>query len=225
MGTIPRTIMSKEYKLHCFAQSGSAYKVALMLACSGVDWEPVFVDFFHGQTRGADWRTSVNEMGEVPVLEHAGITLTQSGVILDYLADHLGTFGAQSENERREILRWILFDNHKFTSYIASYRYFRSFATTPQHPEVQKFLRGRVEAAYSIVETHLAENEYMVGKRPTIADLSLAGYVFYPAEETSFDLPAAYPNIARWTQRIANLPGWKDPYELMPGERIAPRNV
>ncbi|WP_213307975.1 glutathione S-transferase family protein [Paraburkholderia sacchari] len=217
--------MSKEYKLHCFAQSGSAYKVALMLACSGVDWEPVFVDFFHGQTRGADWRASTNEMGEVPVLEHAGNTLTQSGVILDYLADRLGTFAAQNENEKREILRWILFDNHKFTSYIASYRYFRSFATTPQHPEVQKFLKGRAEAAYSIVETHLAQNEYIVGKRPTIADLSLAGYVFYPAEETGFDLPSAYPNIARWAQRIANLPGWKDPYELMPGERIAPRNV
>ncbi|MDR3099555.1 MAG: glutathione S-transferase C-terminal domain-containing protein [Paraburkholderia sp.] len=217
--------MSKEYKLHCFAQSGNSYKAALMLACSGADWEPVFVDFFHGQTRGVDWRASTNEMGEVPVLEHAGNTLTQSGVILDYLADRLGKFGAQSEDEKREILRWILFDNHKFTSYIATYRYFRCFATPAPHPEVQKYLKGRAEAAYSIVDAHLARNEYMVGARPTIADLSLAGYAFYPAEETSIDLAAAYPNIARWAQRIADLPGWKGPYELMPGERIAPRNA
>ncbi|HKU00681.1 MAG TPA: glutathione S-transferase [Paraburkholderia sp.] len=217
--------MSKEYKLHCFAQSGNAYKVALMLACSGADWEPVFVDFFGGQTRGADWRGTTNEMGEVPVLEHEGHQLTQSGVILDYLADRLGKFGAQSESEKREILRWMLFDNHKFTSYLATYRYFRAFATPAPHPEVQKYLKGRVEAAYSIVETHLAHNDYMVGKRPTIADLSLAGYAFYPAEETGFDLPVTHPNIARWAQRIANLPGWKEPYALMPGERIAPRNV
>jgi len=217
--------MSKEYRLHCFAQSGNAYKVALMLACSGVDWEPVFVDFFNGQTRGADWRGNTNEMGEVPVLEHGGNTLTQSGVILDYLADRLGKFGAQNENEKREILRWMLYDNHKFTSYLATYRYFRSFATPAPHPEVQAYLKGRVHAAYSIVETHLARHEYMVGNRPTIADFSLAGYVFYPAEETGIDLPVTHPNIARWAQRIASLPGWKDPYALMPGERIAPRNI
>jgi glutathione S-transferase len=39
------------FKLHCFAQSGNAYKVALMLALSGADWEPVCVDFFNGATR------------------------------------------------------------------------------------------------------------------------------------------------------------------------------
>lgn len=217
--------MGKEYTLHCFAQSGSSYKVALMLACSGVDWEPVFVDFFKGQTRGADWRASTNEMGEVPVLEHAGHTLTQSGVILDYLADRLGKFGAHNESEKREILRWILFDNHKFTSYLATYRFLRAFGPAAPNADVMKYLKGRVEAAYSIVETHLAHNEYIVGERPTIADFSLAGYVFYPADETGFDLLATYPNIARWAQRIASLPGWKDPYALMPGERIAPRYV
>jgi glutathione S-transferase len=217
--------MSKEYKLHGFAQSGSAYKVALMLTCSGVEWEPVFVDFFNGQTREPDWRDKVNEMGEAPVLEHAGLKLSQSGVILDYLANHLGTFGVQSESEKREVLRWILFDNHKFTSYLATYRYFRSFAPRPAHPEVMNFLKGRVDAAYAIVDSHLAHNAYIVGNRPTIADISLAGYVYYPADETGIDLPVTYPNIARWAQRIAELPGWKGPYELLPGERIAPRNI
>lgn len=52
-----------EYTLHCFAESGNAYKVALMLELTGQDWAPVFVDFFHGQTRGQDWRDAVNEQG------------------------------------------------------------------------------------------------------------------------------------------------------------------
>ena len=57
------------YKLHCFCQSGNSYKAALYLNCAGLDWEPVFVDFFKGATRDAKWRESVNEMGEAPVLE------------------------------------------------------------------------------------------------------------------------------------------------------------
>jgi len=50
-----------DYKLHCFAESGNAYKAALMLELTGQDWQPVFVDFFHGQTREQTWRDEVNE--------------------------------------------------------------------------------------------------------------------------------------------------------------------
>jgi glutathione S-transferase len=59
--------MSAEYQLYCFAQSGNAYRVALMLNLIGADWEPIFVDFFvGGETRTAKYRTEINEMGEVP---------------------------------------------------------------------------------------------------------------------------------------------------------------
>jgi glutathione S-transferase len=56
----------------------------------------------------------------------------------------------------------------------------------------------------------------MLGDRPTIADFSLAGYVYYPAEETGFDVEATFPAIDAWRRRLAALPGWKPPYELMP---------
>ena len=67
-------------KLHCFGESGNAYKVALTLALSESDWEPVYVDFFNGETRGAAFR-ALNVMGEVPVMEDGEQILTQSGVI------------------------------------------------------------------------------------------------------------------------------------------------
>ncbi|HEX5997799.1 MAG TPA: glutathione S-transferase N-terminal domain-containing protein, partial [Hyphomicrobiaceae bacterium] len=81
-----------QYKLHCFAQSGNSYKVALYLACAGLEFEPVFVDFFNGQARDPKWRETVNEMGEAPVLEDGATKLAQSGVILTYLADKTGKF-------------------------------------------------------------------------------------------------------------------------------------
>lgn len=210
------------YKLHCFCQSGNSYKAALYLNCAGIDWEPVFVDFFKGATRDAKWRESVNEMGEAPVLETDGRKLSQSGVILTYLSEMTDTFAPENESERMEALRWMLFDNHKFTSYLATYRFLKAFAQPAPDTSVLAFLKGRFDAAAAIVDKHLAKSKFMVGDKPTTADFSLAGYVYYPVEEHGYDWAKTHPGIHAWTERLRALPGWKDPYELMPGERIAP---
>jgi glutathione S-transferase len=202
-----------EYQLYGFGESGNSYKAALMLELSGCDWSLIPVDFFAGVTRQEPFRRDVNAMGEAPVLLHDGRSLTQSGVILDYLAERTGRFGARGEDERREILRWILFDNHKFTGAYAPLRFLRGLQRK-EESEVTDFLRGRARNAFGIVDKHLEGRSFIVADRPTIADLSLAGYVYYD-EETGIPL-SDYPHIAAWAARIAALPGWKHPYELMP---------
>lgn len=202
-----------EYKLYCFGESGNAYKAALMLELCGLEWEPRKVEFFTGETRTPEYRQAVNEMGEVPVLEHGNLRLTQSGVILDYLSGQAGRFGAESDDERREIWRWILFDNHKLTSYIGTMRFLLQFARTGETP-VTEFLRGRAIAALKIVDRHLAETEFMAAGRPTVADLSLCGYLYF-GDELTIDL-GDYQNVQGWLGRIAALPGWRHPYDLMP---------
>jgi glutathione S-transferase len=216
------------YKLYGFAQSGNTYKVAMMLQALRQPWEAVHVpfgEFVSGLTRSDAWRQEVNPMGEVPVLQEAdGRRFTQSGAILTRLARKHGAFGGATEDEQDEVLRWMLFDNHKFTSFLATWRFMKSFAPTAADPALEKFLRGRVSSAFDIVEKHLATREWMVGKQPTIADMSLAGYLYYPAEESGYDIARDYPAMARWLDRLQqNLPGWKPPYELLPGERVAPK--
>jgi glutathione S-transferase len=212
-----------EFRLHGFCQSGNAYKAALMLALSGAEWEPVFVDYFNGETRTPEWRERVNAMGEVPVLEHGAKRLSQSGVILTYLARTLGKFGADSEDERSEILRWLLFDNHKYTSYFATYRFLYSLAPQPGDPAVMAFLKARADSAFAVADKHLAAQPFLVGGRPTIADISLAGYMFFPEEEHGYDFAASHPGIHAWTERLKALPGWQDPYALLPGEKFLAR--
>jgi glutathione S-transferase len=202
-----------EYVLYCFAQSGNAYKPALMLSLCGADWEPRWVDFFNGEARTPQYR-AINEMGEVPVLEHAGKRLSQSGVILDYLVGKLQRYGWNNDEERREILRWLLWDNHKLTSYIATLRYLLLFAKTGETP-VTEFLRARMKGALKVLERHLASNEFALPDRPSIADLSMCGYLYWP-DEYGLDL-SEYPNVDAWLKRIAALPGWVHPYKLMPG--------
>jgi glutathione S-transferase len=202
-----------EYTLHCFAQSGNAYKPALALQLAGADWAPRFVDYFNGETRTPAYR-AINVMGEVPVLEHGELRLSQSGVILDYLAGTLGRFGPADAAERREVLRWLLFDNHKLTSYTATCRFMRTFAKDPD-PAVQAEFRRRAETAWSILNEHLADRRYVVGDRLTIADLSLCGYLYWP-DEIGVDWNV-YPSLRDWLERIRSEPRWVHPYELMPG--------
>jgi glutathione S-transferase len=208
--------MMAEYVLHCFAQSGNAYKPALMLELAGADWAPRFVDYFNGETRTPAYR-AINVMGEVPVLLHRGAVLSQSGVILDYLAETLGQFGPANADERREVLRWLLFDNHKLTSYTATYRFMRVLAKDPD-PAVMAEFRRRAEAAWGVLDAHLRGRRYVAGDRLTIADLSLAAYLFFD-DEIGVDW-SVYPAIRDWLDRIRSEPRWVHPYKLMPGHPL-----
>ncbi|SLN63506.1 Disulfide-bond oxidoreductase YfcG [Pseudoruegeria aquimaris] len=204
-------------KLHCFGESGHSYKAALTLELMGLDWEPVFVDFFNGEARSESYR-GLNEMGEAPVLidEEAGLTLTQSGVIQDYLVEKTGKFGGETPEERREILRWILWDNHKLSSQAGVTRFLMNFLPEDKRPaEVIAFLQGRLKSALSVLEAHLDGRDWIVAGRPTIADFTCCSYLYYP-EPFGFDR-ADWPNIDRWLSAISGLEGWKHPYDLMPG--------
>jgi len=211
-----------EYTLHCFAQSGNAYRVALMLNLMGADWKPAYVDFFQkGLPRTPEWRAEINEMGEVPVLDHNGKRLTQSGVILTYLSDLTGKFKPNGEDEKLEALRWIIFDNQKLNGYLGPYRFLKNFAKPAGDPAAMAFLKGRIDNSLNILEKRLARSPFVIGDRPTIADISLVGYLYYPAEEFGFDIAATHPNIAAWLDRMKALPGWEHPYKLMPGYPMA----
>ncbi len=207
-----------EYQLYCFAQSGNCYRVALMLNLVGADWEPIFVDFFKGgETRTPKYRAEVNEMGEAPVLVHGTKKLSQSAVCLTYLAERTGKFAPQGEDERLEALRWIIFDNQKVNGFLGPYRFLKTLARPAGDPAVLAFLKGRIDGNLAVLDKRLSGRSFMLGERPTIADISLVGYLYYPAEEFGFDIPGTYPAIAKWLDRVKALPGWEHPYKLMPG--------
>jgi len=207
-------------KLHCFGESGNAYKAALALQLSGLDWEPVKVDFFGGETRTPEYRASVNAMGEAPVMIDGDLRLTQSGVIQDYVSEKSGKFGGKDNAERREILRWVLWDNHKLSSMAGVTRFLMNFLPADKRPaEVIAFNQGRLKGAYAVLNDHLEGRDWIVGDGVTNADLSCCGYLYYP-EPFGFDRKD-FPHIDTWLTRIAAQPGWKHPYDLMPGNPSA----
>ncbi|MBE1296957.1 glutathione S-transferase family protein [Phycobacter azelaicus] len=201
-------------KLHCFGESGNAYKAALALELSGLEWEPVYVDFFAGVNRSPEFR-EMNVMGEAPILEDGDMRLTQSGAIQQYITDKSGKFGGAPE-DKYEVLRWVLWDNHKLSSQAGMTRFLMNFLPEDKRPDqVIGFMQGRLKAAYATLNAHLEGREWIVGDGITNADLSCCGYLYYP-EPFGFDR-AEWPHIDAWLTRLSETPGWKHPYDLMPG--------
>lgn len=201
--------------LYCFGESGNAYKAALTMQLAGYAWTPRFVDFFGGETRTPAFR-ALNPMGEVPVLVEGDLTLSQSGAIQFHVAQATGKLGGSTPAEQAEVLRWVLWDNHKLSSQAGMVRFLMNFLPPEKRPEpVIAFLQGRLKAVYDTLNRHLDGRGWIVGDAPTIADCACAGYLYYP-EPFGFDR-ADWPNIDAWLTRLAAQPGWKHPYDLMPG--------
>jgi glutathione S-transferase len=140
--------MTSEYVLYCFAQSGNAYKAALMLNLCGAEWSPRFVDYFNRAVDTPKFR-AINEMGEVPVLA---------------------------------------------------------------------FLSTRSNGALNVLDKHLEKQQFAIGDRPTIADLSMCGYPYF-TDEIGVDLNQ-HPAVVQWLGDIKKLDRWMHPYELMPGHPL-----
>lgn len=202
--------------LHCFGESGNSYKAALALEMSGLEWEPVFVDFFKGVTRTPEFRAEVNEMGEAPVLIDGDFRTSQSGAIQTYVTEKSGKFGGKNREENYDVLRWVLWDNHKLSSMAGLTRFLINFLPEQhRNPDVIAFNQGRLKAAYQVLNDHLNGRAWIVGDDVTNADLSCCSYLYYP-EPFGFDR-ADWPHIDAWLSRLSEQPGWKHPYDLMPG--------
>ena len=190
-----------------------------MLTLCGQVFEPVWTDFASGVTRSAEWRRTVNPMGEIPVLEVDGAALTQTAPILLRLAGHYQRFAGVTEADRFEILRWLFWDNQKMSGFMATYRYLRAFTPAP-NPHVLDFLRRRIDDFLSVLQQRLQDQPFIAAEFPTIADLSMSGYLVFPTHESGYDLAASHPAVHAWLQRIAALPAWQGPYDLLPGKRL-----
>ena len=188
-------------------------KVGLMLALAGAPFSYRHVDLAQGAQKQPEY-LAINRFGQVPVIRHGDVTLAQSNVILRYLADALGKFGAPGDAEEREIAQWLDWEADLVSSGVRAVRGAVRFWKSD--PAVVQFVRGRAERALGLLDSALADRDYLVGDRPTIADIAVLPHVLV-AHEGEIDL-TPYANVRTWVDRMMALPGAGHPYDLMPKE-------
>jgi glutathione S-transferase len=195
-------------RLYDYAASGNCFKVRLLLALLGRDYERVPVDIFAGDTL-TDAYAAINPLRETPVLElDGGEHLAQSAAILWLLAE--GTaFLPEDRFERAQVAQWLSFEQERIMGGIANPRF--RMLTGREGPGITaRLATGR--HALDVLDEHLAGREWVVGAAPTIADLALFAYISRAAD-AGLEHP---PRVAAWLERIRALPGFVDDFVTYP---------
>ena len=186
------------------SRSGNCYKLKLLCAAMGMDYDWVEVDILRGETH-TDEFLAMNANGKIPLLALPdGRHLAESNAILCYLADG-GPFLPGKAFEKAEVLQWLFFEQYSHEPYIATSRFIIQYLGTP--PERALELDQKKAGGYralGVMETRLAEHEFLAGDHYTIADIALFAYT-HVADEGGFSLDE-FPAIRRWLARISERP-------------------
>ena len=135
-----------------------------------------------------------------------------------YLAEKFALLTGE-EDLPYEVLRWLFWDHQKMSGYMATYRFMRTFSEGA-NPAVLAYFRRRIGDFLGILEDRLRDQPFVVGEDVTIADISMCAYLSYPEDEIGYDLGRSFPHVRAWLNRLAALPGWRAPYDLLPGQRL-----
>jgi len=190
--------------------SSSSYKPMLYLALARLPFSFRTVNLKYGAQKEADY-LAVNRYGQVPALRHRGLTIVQSNVILDYLARTTGHFAGRSEQEQWTAREWLSWEADNITN-VAKVRHYSRFRQVD--PAVMDYFRPQAEAAIGFVDTALAGRAWLVGDAPTIADIACWGRMVFMGEG-GLDI-TRWPNVEAWSRRLAAMPGFALPYDLIP---------
>ncbi len=193
-------------KIHGDRQSGNCYKIQLLASLLAIPHEWIDIDILKGETRTAEFLEK-NPAGQIPLLElDDGRVLSESNAILNFLAagsDYL----PDDDYEHARMLQWQFFEQYSHEPYIAVARFISKYLGLPEDRRAE--YEAKQEGGYralGVMEQQLTQTPFLVGGKPTLADISLYAYT-HVADEGGFDL-ADYPGIREWMRRIERLPGY-----------------
>lgn len=208
--------MPARFTLHGAWLSGPTYKVGLMLALSKQPFAYRHVNLREGEHKNPAY-VALNRYGQVPCLVDVsdGRAFVQSAVILELLADRLGTFGGADRWERIHAREWMFWDFDRFAPPIYRLRGYK-LGFRKMTEETAAMYEAEAKTALGVLDAHLAASPFMVGQAATIADIDLYGVAIY-AGDAGVDL-TPYPNVTAWMARIEALPGYGRPEAILPKE-------
>lgn len=191
--------------------SSSSFKPTLFLSLAGVEFDFRSVNLKKCWHFTPAYREQVNRYGKVPVLQHQGLTINDSNVILDYLARTTGHFEPAAAQDRWQAREWLAWEAGNLTN-VAKVRHYSRFRAVD--PAVLDYFRPEAEAALTMIDQCLDGRDWLVGDALSIADIGCWSRMVFMAEG-GFEIER-WPNILRWSDAIKAQPGYDYPYDLVP---------
>lgn len=192
-----------QLKLYSYPISGNAYKVRLLLALLGLDYQLVNVDLRAGDTQTPEFKR-LNPRGQVPVLVDGETVIWDSLAILVYLARRYGNgeWLPPDIAGETQVMQWLAVSENELLYGLARAR----VVVLLKRPFNLEQCQSEGKAGLEVMEQHFAANEWLAAGKPTIADIACYPYVMLaPMGEVSLE---PYPRVREWLARVEALPGW-----------------
>ena len=184
--------------------SGNCYKVRLLLAQLGLPFDRRPVDVVDRSNR-AELLADLNPGLRIPtIVLDDGRPLAESNAILCYFAEGTPLL-PPGRYERAQVLQWLFFEQYSHEPYIAVLRFWLHYACRPPAEQDLESRRAGGRAALDAMERHLADRDFLVAERYTIADIALYAYT-HVSDEAGLPLDG-HPAIRGWLARVAEQPG------------------
>ncbi|NYZ10944.1 glutathione S-transferase family protein [Azospirillum sp. RWY-5-1] len=193
--------------------SQPAARVVLFLSMADTPFTYRHVDLKSKQQKSPEY-LAISPFGRVPALRHGDLCLSESGVILTYLADRTGKFGGRNEVETLKLAQWISW----MADVLLPLQRSRAIRRFGLDPNAKPFMDAASASGMTQLDAHLAGKNFVEGGRVTIADIFAFPFIDL-APEADVDL-AAYPHIKAWYEGMLTLPGCRRQYDLMPQQDV-----
>jgi GST-like protein len=183
----------------------NAQKVSIMLEETELPYQVHAIDLYKGEQRSPDF-LAINPSGKVPAITDPdrGLTITESGAILFYLADRSGRIKPADEEERAKVLQWSFFQAAHVGATMSQLWHFKRFA-----PEIVPYAVARFEEEarriFGLLDARLATNPFIAGDRFGIADI-MTFPSLRSAPQLGFEFDS-WPQLTRWLGEVAARPG------------------
>ncbi len=204
----------QRFTLYGFAGSTSTYTAALGLSLMRHPFSYIHVSLRDGAHKQPDFLVK-NRYGQVPALRDGQAYYVQSAAILLHLAETMDKFDGKTPAEKQHVREWLFWQWDRLATPVfrlrARNRGLRQFGE-----EVRTMYDADAKQAFSVLDHELAKSEWLAGKKPTVADISIYVVARF-AHDANIDLNP-YPHVQAWRKRFEALPGFAAPEMLLPME-------
>ncbi|GAB7342255.1 hypothetical protein MBLNU457_g0498t1 [Dothideomycetes sp. NU457] len=219
----------KPITLHGHSGGPNPWAIALLLEELNLPYEHKIWDF--PDLKKENFESKLSPNGRVPVIEdpNTGITLWESGAILEYLEetyDKEHKFTETSSPQKWQLKQWLHFQVSGQGPYFGQRVWFMRY-----HPEQVKSAQdryaGEIKRVISVIDKHLKAtgSQYLIGDKYTYADLAFLPWnwliPFACDESFEKELEKEFPTYWSWWTKISQRPAsqkvMKDRQKAMSG--------
>ncbi|KAI0768692.1 glutathione S-transferase C-terminal-like protein [Trametes elegans] len=207
----------KQFTLYTHLGGPNGWKVAFVLEELGLTYESIYLDFAKGEQKAAPHIT-LNPNGRIPTIidhQNGDFVLWESDAILLYLVDKYDKehkLSVPEGNDKYTLIQWLFFQSSGQGPYFGQAFWFSKFHPEKLPSAIERYQK-ETQRVLGVLESVLSKQEWLVGGKPTIADISFVtwnrgaiNYILKEINSLNLDVAKEYPAVFKWHKKLEERP-------------------